>query len=167
MQAEFLKMLNDKGLKVYFKIIEINLSATAQEYALDKWQSLNGKMIMRLIVPSINSNKYGNAFLGGTGTYVANPASVSNKPLAAVEAIDGAYITLTNTNNQQVLDRIPLMLYRQDFNFFTEKGVFADLPTMDWTQSLIRYPSLVIPAAQAGNSWQLVVCYLDVLNPEK
>ena len=150
-----------KVLKIFRKTIEITLDAASKDYPLDKYQVLNNKPIVRLVIPQINFTFYALANYGGTGTYTTNPQSISGKVLARVEAIDGAYLNLTNMGNQLTDDSIPLKLYRQDPEYFGKKGLFEDEPKIDFTQSKIWYPTLLIPTAETTRSIQIVVDYKD------
>lgn len=158
-------MIWSDKMSIFRKIFELEMETDRTEYPLNEWQVMNGKPISKFIVPNLNFTFYAAANYGGTGTYTTNPASPGNKPLARVEAINGAYMSLTNADNQIMEDQIPLMLYRQDPEYFGEKGLFKDKPCIDFTQSKIWYPSNVIPNAENGRSILIIVEYWDITGP--
>lgn len=148
-------------MSIFRKTIEIPLQTSKVDYVLDKYQVLNGKPISKLVIPSLNLLSYPLAIYGGSGTYTVNPTTPGNRPFAHIEAINGAYLYMTDADNRLVADQLPLMLYRQDPTYFGEKGLFIDKPCIDWTQTKIWYPSNVVPNGDNGNSILIVVEYYD------
>lgn len=153
----------NKDMIIFRKTIEVNLKTDQIDYVLDKFQQLNNKPINKFIIPNLNFTFYPLAMYGGTGTYTNNPLSIGGKPLARIEAINGAYLYLTDSGNRLIADQVPLMLYRQDPDYFGEKGLFKDYPCVDFTQTKIAYPNnAALVNAQNGNSIMIVVEYWDV-----
>lgn len=159
---------DNRVIKLYRKYIEISLSTNKKEYNLDKWQSLNGKALNRIMVPNFfgpyNNNPAGTGALVG---YVNSPLTPSGLAIiTAPEAIDGAYLKLINQQNQAVDDLVPLQFFRADNYYFADKMFYADTPYIDWTQSKIIYPDATIPGAQNGKSFYLIAEYFDVVYEE-
>ena len=148
-------------MSIFRKTIEIKLETGKVDYALDKYQVMNGKPISKFVLPNTNFTFYALANYGGTGTYTTNALAPSGNTFARVEGINGAYLYLTNADNQLIADQVPLMLYRQDPEYFSEKGIFSDRPCIDFTQSKIWYPSNAVPGAEDGRSILIVVEYYD------
>ena len=154
------------GLRIYRKLIEIPLATNTKVYGLDKYQSLNGKPVRKLIVPPL-ATVNGSAvplppYNFDGAVYVTPPLSEGGRAVAPIEAIDGAYLCMVNMKNQKVDDGTPLSFFKNDTTWYGDKGLFCDCPTIDFTQSNVYYPTTDIPNANPGTSIMIVVEYWDV-----